>query len=114
MIAFIIAGKNHNGDPQYVGEIYNLHVMPAFQSQGIGRYLLYRVSQIFRLRGWHTMMVWSLAENPNRLFYETMCGRIIAQANDEYRGFNAPVIAYGWDELPTPSFNNKGDRGRGY
>ncbi|HHV15756.1 MAG TPA: GNAT family N-acetyltransferase [Gelria sp.] len=57
MMAFIMAGKNHRQDLKYTGEIYNLHVAPAFQSQGIGRYLVYRVSQVFRQRNWNTMMV---------------------------------------------------------
>ncbi len=98
IIAFIMAGKNRNGDPGYMGEIYNLHVEPAFQSQGIGRCLVTRVSEVFRQRGWPTMMVWALAENPGRRFYEKLGGRIIARAVDEYRGFAAPVIAYGWHE----------------
>ncbi len=98
IIAFIMAGKNRSGDPGYMGEIYNLHVEPAFQSQGIGRCLVTRVSEVFRQRGWPTMMVWALAENPSRRFYEKLGGRIIARAVDEYRGFAAPVIAYGWHE----------------
>lgn len=98
IIAFIMAGKNRNGDPGYMGEIYNLHVEPAFQSQGIGRCLVTRVSEVFRQRGWPTMMVWALAKNPSRRFYEKLGGRIIARAVDEYRGFAAPVIAYGWHE----------------
>jgi GNAT superfamily N-acetyltransferase len=99
MMAFIMAGKNHRQDLRYMGEIYNLHVTPAFQSQGIGRYLVYRASQVFRQRNWHTMMVWALAENPSRRFYEKLGGRVIAQNVNEYRGFTAPVIAYGWNEL---------------
>ncbi len=46
------------------------------------------------------MMVWALAENPSRRFYEKLGGRIIAQDIEEYRGVAAPVIAYGWNELP--------------
>lgn len=98
MMAFIMAGKNRNGDPGYMGEIYNLHVEPAFQSQGIGRCLVTRVSEVFRQRGWPTMMVWALAKNPSRRFYKKLGGRIIARAVDEYRGFVAPIIAYGWNE----------------
>lgn len=105
MMAFIMAGKNHHQNLGYTGEIYNLHVAPAFQSQGIGRYLAYRVSQVFRQRNWNTMMVRALAENPSRRFYEKLGGRVIAQDVDEYRGFTAPVIAYGWNELPI-SFRN--------
>lgn len=100
MMAFIMAGKNHRLDLGYMGEIYNLHVAPAFQSQGIGHYLVYRVSQVFWQRNWNTMMVWALAENPSRRFYEKLGGRIITQDVDEYRGFTAPVIVYGWNELP--------------
>jgi|GEM_PF-337487 GNAT superfamily N-acetyltransferase len=99
IMAFIMAGKNHSQNSGYMGEIYNLHVAPAFQTQGIGRYLLYRVSQVFRQRNWNTMMVWALTENPSRRFYEKLGGRVIAQSVDEYRGFTAPVIAYGWNEL---------------
>lgn len=100
MMAFIMAGKNHRQDLRYMGEIYNLHIAPAFQSRGIGCCLVYRVSQVFRQRNWNTMMVWALAENPSRRFYEKLGGRVIAQDIDKYRGFNAPVIAYGWNELP--------------
>ncbi len=100
MMAFIMAGKNHRQDLRYMGEIYNLHIAPAFQSRGIGCCLVYRVSQVFRQRNWNTMMVWALAENPSRRFYEKLGGRIIAQDIDKYRGFTAPVIAYGWNKLP--------------
>jgi len=109
MMAFIMAGKKHRQDLAYMGEIYNLHVAPAFQSQGIGHYLVYRVSQVFRQRNWNTMMVRALAENPSRRFYEKLGGHVIAQDVDEYRGFTAPVIAYGWNELPI-CFRNSSPR----
>lgn len=100
IIAFIMAGKNRRQDLTYMGEIYNLHVAPAFQNQGIGLFLVHRVIQVFKQRNWSTMVVWVLEQNPSRRFYEKLGGRIIARDTDKYQGFVAPVIAYGWQELP--------------
>lgn len=99
MTAFIMAGKSRPENPEYAGEIYNLHVAPAYQGQSIGRRLISMVSQVFRQRNWSSMMVWTLAENPSRRFYEKLGGLIITSSVDEYRGFRAPVIAYGWKDL---------------
>lgn len=100
IIAFIMAGKNRRQDLAYRGEIYNLHVAPAYQHQGIGGFLVYRVSEFFKQRNWNTMLVWVLEQNPSCRFYEKLGGCVIAHDTDEYLGFVAPVIAYGWQELP--------------
>ena len=104
IIAFIMAGKNRRQDLAHMGEIYNLHVAPAFQNQGIGLFLVYRVIQVFKQRNWNTMVVWALEQNPSYRFYEKLGGRVIARDTDKYQGFVAPVIAYGWEELPIKKF----------
>jgi ribosomal protein S18 acetylase RimI-like enzyme len=100
-----MAGPNRDESLDYKGEIYNLHVWPAFQGRGIGQRLILEVSRDFQHKGWRSMLVWTLEENPSRRFYEKLGGRIAAQKEDEYLGFKASVLAYGWDDIePLISF----------
>jgi hypothetical protein len=45
------------------------------------------------------MMVWVLADNANRQFYEALGGRQFAEGLYEVGGQALPEVAYGWNDL---------------
>jgi len=83
----------------YAGEIYTLYVGPDFQGQGIGRQLLLALFQRLLRDGLSSAMLWVLAANPSRYFYERVGGRRIADRQLDMGSFGVPAVAYGWPDL---------------
>ncbi len=86
------------GLPQ-AGEIYTLYVSPEHQDQGVGGAMLLRLFEMLIDRGLTSALVWVLAQNPSRFFYEAMGGRRVAERRERLWNTVLPQIAYGWDDL---------------
>ena len=89
-------------DRQYrhAGEIYTLYVSPARQGQGHGRALLEAMLSAHGKSGHASALLWVLAGNPSRFFYEAMGGVRVAERNDSLWGAVLPEIAYRWTLIP--------------
>jgi ribosomal protein S18 acetylase RimI-like enzyme len=83
------------------GEIFTLYVAPDAQEQGIGRALLGRLFTTLADRGLNSALVWVLAGNPSRFFYEAMGGRRIAERTESLWNTDVRQVAYAWDNLAT-------------
>ncbi|HEV2678261.1 MAG TPA: GNAT family N-acetyltransferase [Aliidongia sp.] len=83
----------------YAGEIFTLYVGPDFQGQGVGRQLLLALFQRMIRGGLSSAMLWVLAANPSRFFYERVGGRRIADRQLDMGPFGVPAVAYGWPDL---------------
>jgi hypothetical protein len=46
-----------------------------------------------------TMLIWVLAENPYRKFYEALGGKVVRQQGKEIGGKLLAQVGYGWEEL---------------
>ena len=67
----MIASKDPDDDPQNVGHITSLHVLPQLRKRGYGRALLELVFREFRRRGIMEVTLWVLEQNTSaRQFYE--------------------------------------------
>jgi len=99
VIGIAVGGPERNRDSEYQGEIYILYVLPAYQNQSIGRRLL--AAAIHRLldQGIVTLLIWTMAENPYRRFYETLGGRIVGKKEKQRGSKWVPEIAYGWPDI---------------
>jgi ribosomal protein S18 acetylase RimI-like enzyme len=86
------------GLPQ-AGEIFTLYVSPEFQDHGVGRAILLKLFDTLIDRGLTSALVWVLAQNPSRFFYEAMGGRRIAERKERLWNTVLPQTAYGWDDL---------------
>jgi GNAT superfamily N-acetyltransferase len=87
----------------YDGELVSLHVRQGQQSKGVGRALVQAVAGRFRQLGAISMMLWVLAGNPARTFYEKLGGRLLTAekpwgGNEEY-GLHIVEVAYAWPDL---------------
>lgn len=98
------AGFNRNRDGPardnaYNGEVYTLYVHPDYQNQGMGELLLRGLFNILMAQGYNTAVIWVLALNPSRFFYEAMGGRRVGEREEKLWGTTLKEIAYGWDDL---------------
>ena len=90
-----------------VGEVYTLYVEPDFQNQGLGRRLLDALFRQLRADGCDTAVLWMLADNPTRFFYEGLGGERVGERVDTMAGTDVEEVAYAWRDLEAPLIRRK-------
>ena len=86
-------------DLPYDGEIFSLYVLPDYQGRGLGRALMEAGFKGLARAGRRAAIVWVVAANPARFFYERMGGRLVAERSERFAGAELPEYAYGWQRL---------------
>jgi GNAT superfamily N-acetyltransferase len=105
-VGFISGGQERQNDCIYSGEIYSLYVLKRFQRQAIGTRLVASLTDEFRRRGIHSMLVWVLKQNPSRRFYEKINGIYVRSGRIPLGGNLLDGVAYGWISTELiPSYN---------
>ena len=100
IVGITSCGPERSQDPLYQGEIYVLYVLPEYQGQGIGRRLVAACAQhLLHQLGVETLLVWVVAENPYRRFYESLGGRLVREKAVEVGGKTVLDVGYGWEEI---------------
>jgi GNAT superfamily N-acetyltransferase len=99
IIGFAGGGPERGGDPTYKGELYALYVHPDHQRRGVGRGLSLTVVRHLVSKGYASMLVWVLAQNPSRAFYEALRGKYLYEKPIEIGGANLIEVAYGWPDI---------------
>ena len=99
IVGFGSCGAVRDAPLGHAGEIYTLYVQPDYQDLGIGRALLHGLFDCLVARGMNSGLVWVLAENPSRFFYEIMGGRRVAERDECLWGSVLAEAAYGWPDL---------------
>ena len=82
------------------GEVFTLYVSPEHQGYGHGRALLEGILSAHRNTAKSSALLWVLARNPSRFFYEAMGGIRAAERHESIWGIVLPEIAYQWTLLP--------------
>lgn len=98
LVGFGHAGPTRDKDLPFKGEVYTLYVDIDWQGQGIGRHLLGCLFRDLLTKGLDSALIWVLADNPSRFFYEAMGGQRIAERQDPFAGVLLDEIAYGWPD----------------
>lgn len=96
---FASAGPAREKSLPYDGEVFTLYVAPGWTGQGIGESLLQAIFRLFSKGGTNGMIIWALADNPSRFFYEAMGGQIVAERQHPMWGKSLREIGYGWRKL---------------
>ncbi len=100
-VGFVSAGPERTGDQIYSGEIGGLYLLETYQRQGIGRRLVRTAATRLQQQGHNSMMVWVLAQNDSRHFYEAMGGQFLREQKIEIGGISLMEVAYGWLDIAT-------------
>jgi ribosomal protein S18 acetylase RimI-like enzyme len=90
----MIPSRDSDDDPDHVGHITSLHVLPHLRGRGHGRALMDHVLAEFRRRGFTTVTLWVLEENRNaRGFYERY-GFLLDGGTRRYPKTQVPEVRY--------------------
>ncbi|MDX1711430.1 MAG: GNAT family N-acetyltransferase [Rhodovibrionaceae bacterium] len=99
VIGFGSAGATRSPDLPFSGEIFTLYVALDWQGRGVGRRLLGDLlARLFAARH-EGALVWVLANNPSRFFYEKMGAQRAAERRESFAGELLAEIGYGWPDL---------------
>lgn len=98
-LGYISAGPERGQDPIYRAELYELYLLPKVQRQGLGRRLLTNMARQLHQALFYTLLVWVLARNPNRCFYEKCGGIYLRTKPIVHAGQTLQANAYGWIDI---------------
>lgn len=103
LAGFGSAGPERQGEPAagngVQGEIYTLYVRPDWQNRGIGRGLICALFRGLRARDCREAMLWVVAANPARFFYEAVRGQRSYERTERLWGMDVAQIGYRWPDL---------------
>jgi GNAT superfamily N-acetyltransferase len=105
VIGYVWYGPQLDRALRFSGEIYELYIHPRWQRCGAGMLLL--SAAIWRLvdRELNPVMLWVLAENEARFFYEACGGVEVGRRGIVIGGRRLTKLAFGWrDALPLPVY----------
>jgi ribosomal protein S18 acetylase RimI-like enzyme len=99
IVGFGSCGPTRHPSVPFTGEIYTLYVAPDHQRRGVGSLLLTALLRDLSRRGHRSALVWALADNPSRFFYEAMGGTLVAESTELMWGRRLRQRGYGWRDL---------------
>ncbi len=99
VVGFGSCGRARYANLPYDGEVYTLYVLTDYQGQGIGKRLLGGLFDALLERGSRSALIWLLADNPARFFYQAMGGTWVAVRTERLWRTSLPAMAYGWRDL---------------
>ncbi|WP_080846124.1 GNAT family N-acetyltransferase [Cytobacillus gottheilii] len=100
VVGFANCGKERSGDYQgYTGEIYTLYLLKKEHGKGLGKALFQHCREEMIDKGMNSFMLFVLADNPTRTFYEKLGGKELERLNIEMGGEQLEEIAYGFSTI---------------
>jgi L-amino acid N-acyltransferase YncA len=81
------------------GELYAIYLLAEQRRRGAGRLLTRAVAQRLLERGMASMLVWVLAANPSRAFYERLGGVLVGEQPIMIADTELIEVAYGWPDV---------------
>jgi ribosomal protein S18 acetylase RimI-like enzyme len=99
VVAIASCGPLQDALAGFDGELYVIYVLKSFQGMGYGKQLVARVAEDLASRGYHSMVIWVLKDNPACRFYERLGGRLAAEKVVEIGGRPLVDMAYVWSDL---------------
>lgn len=98
IVGFANGGKERSGQYSgYDGELYAIYLLEAYQGKGIGSSLAKKVFEYLKEKGFNSMIIFALAENPACKFYEAIGGKRIGTEEIEIGGEEFTEIVFGWN-----------------
>jgi GNAT superfamily N-acetyltransferase len=103
IIGYVLGRAGPSEIAPYDSELVALHIRRSHQHKGSGRRLVAAIAEQLRQRGCSSLMLWVLAANPARSFYERWGGQLIGERriNLGENDVAAIEVAYGWPDIPS-------------
>jgi GNAT superfamily N-acetyltransferase len=101
VVGFASGGPEREGNPDYKGELYAIYLFDRSQRRGFGRQLTQAVARRLLNAGISSMLVWVLAGNPGRAFYEALGGQYLFEKKITIGEKELVEVAYGWQDIRT-------------
>lgn len=99
IVGFLSGGRIQEPDPIYQGELWAIYLLQEYQGRGIGRRLTEALVEKLLAAEIDNMLVWVLAENPARKFYEALGGQRYRTKQVKFAGTTLDEVAYGWQDI---------------
>lgn len=99
IVGFVSGGRNRGDEEDYEGELYAIYLLHDYQRGGTGRLLVKVLAERLLQIGMSSMLVWVLAENPFRAFYEALGGKYVSEKVIVIGGATLIEVSYGWKDL---------------
>jgi GNAT superfamily N-acetyltransferase len=96
IVGFASGGPARDPDPDYSGELYAVYLLQDQQRHGLGRRLIGALVQQLIQAGMTSLLVWVLADNPARKFYEALGGQYVYDKWVSIGDARLVEVAYGW------------------
>lgn len=98
IVGFVSGGKKQDAFKDYKGELSGIYLLKEYQRHGIGHRIVAAFVQSLLDINVENMLVWFLAENSAKLFYEKLGGREICKGKIVI-GKELNSLAYGWKNI---------------
>jgi ribosomal protein S18 acetylase RimI-like enzyme len=99
VIGFAAAGLEREEQTGKVGEIFAIYLLKRYQGKGLGKRLFTETARRLEREGYQSILLWVLAENPARRFYEAMGGTATKRKDIEIGQDTLVEVAYEWERL---------------
>ena len=99
IVGFVSGGPDRGRGGPGRSEVYTLYVLPSYHRYGLGTNLLATCARRLLVNGFDSLVIWVLAGNPARGFYEALGGVPAATRSIRLGGRFVQEVAYAWPEL---------------
>jgi L-amino acid N-acyltransferase YncA len=99
IFGFVAGGEVRERLDEYDAELYAIYLLHERQKQGAGRRLCLTLASALRTKGFTSMLVWVLEQNPSVSFYERLGAVQIARKVIDIGGADLQELAFGWPSL---------------
>ena len=103
VVGFAAGGAVREPYEAYDAELYTFYLLKEVQGRGIGKALLGAVAEALIQRGYGSMLVWVLQQNPAVGFYRNAGAQFLMQKQTEIGGVALSDFALGWPDLKVAS-----------
>ena len=99
IVGFVVGGSNRDTSSAYKNELYAIYTLQVVQGHGVGKRLTKALVERLVEDELYSMLVWVLADNPSRGFYEALGGHYVLTKPIEIGGVMLDEVSYGWDDI---------------
>jgi len=99
VFGFATGGEIREKIDDYDAELYAIYLLHERQRHGVGRTLSLTLASALQTKGFTSMLVWVLEQNPSVPFYERLGAVQIARKVINIGGADLQELAFGWPSL---------------